>query len=510
MAKDFWSEDDLRQMAEARLSVERMEEQLERFRTGVLPLRLDRPCTAGDGILVLSAEMCERSERAFDVAVRSGRMMKFVPASGAASRMFRDWHRACTERAFDSGEEERNFLQFLPEYAFYKDLQSRVSAGGHSLEDWIADGKCPEILDFILKSEGLGYGFLPKALLRFHDYPEGSRTALEEHLVEAAFYVRDADSVSRIHFTVSPEHRSFIEGHLKEAVGSCEQRFGVRLQVGLSIQDPSTDTLAVDPENRPFRGEDGRLVFRPGGHGALLKNLDALDGDIVFLKNIDNVVPDRLKDPTVRWKKILGGFLLDLEGELHHRLRRIEEGVLSPGEIEDMVRFCRERLQARMPGDVAVAGPEIMEAWLFARMNRPLRVCGMVRNEGEPGGGPFWVSGAGGVPSPQIVEEFQVDRGDPGQREIWESSTHFNPVDLVLTLRDFRGEPFDLNRFVDPAAVSMTRKSEKGRDLKALELPGLWNGAMAFWNTIFVEVPLETFNPVKVVEDLLRPQHRRI
>ncbi len=509
MAKDFWSEADLRQMAEARLSVEKAEEQLERFHTGVQPLRLDRPCTAGDGILVLPAPERERCERVFEELVKTGRVMKFVPASGAASRMFRDWHRACLVRAFDSVPEEENFLKSLPDYAFYEDLRSRVSAAGCSLEEWISRGNCPEILDFILKPEGLDYGSLPKALLKFHGYADGGRTALEEHLAEAALYVRDADFVCRIHFTVSPEHRTLVEAHLKEAVPACERRFGVRLQVGLSVQDPSTDTIAAAPDNRPFRGEDGRLVFRPGGHGALLKNLDSLDGDIVFLKNIDNVVPDRLKEPTILWKKILGGFLVDVEQDLHRRLRRIEEGVLGPAEIEDMIRFCRERLQARMPDDVAAAPPEIMEAWLFARMNRPLRICGMVRNEGEPGGGPFWVSGAGGVSSLQIVEEFQVDRTDPGQRGIWESSTHFNPVDLVLALRDFRGERFDLNRFVDPAAVSITRKSEKGRDLQALELPGLWNGAMAFWNTIFVEVPLETFNPVKVVEDLLRPPHRR-
>ncbi|PKN32871.1 MAG: DUF4301 domain-containing protein [Deltaproteobacteria bacterium HGW-Deltaproteobacteria-19] len=509
MAKDFWSEADLRQMAEARLSVEKAEEQLERFRTGVLPLRLDRPCTAGDGILVLPVPERERCERAFEELVKTGRVMKFVPASGAASRMFRDWHRACSVRAFDSAPEEGYFLKSLPDYAFYEDLRSRISAAGRSLEEWISRGSCPEILDFILKPEGLGYGSLPKALLKFHDYPEGSRTALQEHLVEAALYVRDEESVCRVHFTVSPEHRSLVEAHLEETVGAFERRFGVRLQVGLSVQDPSTDTIAVDLDNRPFRGEDGCLVFRPGGHGALLKNLDSLDGDIVFLKNIDNIVPDRLKVPTVLWKRTLSGFLVDLEGELHRRLRRIEEGALGPAEIDDMVRFCREKLNTHVPREVAIAPPEIMEAWLFARMNRPLRICGMVRNEGEPGGGPFWVSEAGGGASLQIVEEFQVDRSDPGQREIWEASTHFNPVDLVLTLRDFRGERFDLNRFVDPAAVAITRKSEKGRDLKALELPGLWNGAMAFWNTIFVEVPLETFNPVKVAEDLLRPRHRR-
>jgi len=508
MANFTWSEADLRQLAEAGLSVETAEEQLERFRDGALPLVLEAPCTAGDGIRVLTPGEQERYERMFEEVVRTGRMMKFVPASGAASRMFRDWHRASAERSFGPGEEAA-FLQSLRDYAFYHDLRFRVSSCGHSLDDWTAGGNSAEILDFILHPRGLGYGALPKALLQFHDYPEGSRTALEEHLVEAALYVRDAASVCRVHFTVSPEHRTLVEQHLAEAVRACERRFDVRLQVGLSVQDPSTDTLAVDLMNRPFRGEDGRLVFRPGGHGALLVNLDALDGGIVFLKNIDNIVPDRLKAATVRWKKILGGLLAEMEADLHRRLRRIEQGALGAAESEDMVRFCRDTLQAPLPPAVAAAPPEIREAWLFARMNRPLRVCGMVKNEGEPGGGPFWVSGAGGVRSLQIVEEFQVDRTDPGQRRIWEASTHFNPVDLVLALRDFRGDPFELKRFVDPAAVSITRKSEKGRDLKALELPGLWNGAMAYWNTVFVEVPLETFNPVKIVEDLLRPQHRR-
>lgn len=509
MTNATWSEADLRQMVQAGLSAAAAEEHLERFRAGAPPLRLDRPCTAGDGIRVLSPREQEECERVFEEVVRTGRVMKFVPASGAASRMFRDWHRACGVRAFGSAEEETSFLQSLPDYAFCSDLRTRVAARGGSLSDWVSRGRCAEILDFILGPEGLGYSALPKALLKFHDYPEGSRTALEEHLVEAALYVRDAASVCRVHFTVSPEHRALVERHLAAAVPACEGRFGIRLEVGLSVQDPATDTLAADPKNRPFRDEDGRLIFRPGGHGALLRNLEALNGDVVFLKNIDNIVPDRLKAATVRWKKILGGLLAGIEADLHRRLRRIEEGMLGPAESHDMVRFCREKLQATMPPEVAVAPPEIREAWLFSRMNRPLRVCGMVKNEGEPGGGPFWVSGGNGVSSPQIVEEFQVDRPDPEQRGIWESSTHFNPVDLVLALRDFRGDAFDLKRFVDPAAVSITKKSEKGRDLLALERPGLWNGAMAFWNTAFVEVPLETFNPVKTIEDLLRPQHRR-
>jgi hypothetical protein len=510
MANGTWSEADLRQMAASGLAVKAVEEQLERFRAGVPPLRLDRPCTAGDGILVLSEQEQERCERAFGEVVGTGRIMKFVPASGAASRMFRDWHRACAEGGFGTREEVASFLKALPDYAFHDDLREHITACGGSLENWAAGGDCPAILRAILQPEGLGYGSLPKALLKFHDYPEGSRTALEEHLVEAALYVRDARSICRVHFTVSPEHRSLVEEHLAEAVPACENRCGVRLEAGLSVQDPSTDTLAVDLEDNPFRGEDGRLVFRPGGHGSLLLNLNALDGDIVFLKNIDNIVPDRLKAATVRWKRILGGFLAGLETDLHRRLRRIEEGALGPEEAEDMERFCREKLRAGLPGEVAIAPPEIREAWLYARMNRPLRVCGMVRNEGEPGGGPFWVTGAGGGASLQIVEEFQVDQDDPGQRELWKSSTHFNPVDLVLALRDFRGEPFDLKRFVDPAAVSISQKSEKGRDLLALERPGLWNGAMAHWNTVFVEVPLETFNPVKTVEDLLRPRHRRV
>ena len=294
---------------------------------------------------------------------------------------------------------------------------------------------------------------------------------------------------------------------LGRVTGLYEKRFGVRFEIGLSIQSESTDTIAVDLENRPFRDRDGRLLFRPGGHGALLYNLDGIDGDIVFIKNIDNIVPDRLKDTTVLYKKILGGCLVGLQRELFGHLQALSERSAGESVIGAAARFAADRLNCAMPPGFEGRTLEERRQVLIGKLDRPLRVCGMVKNEGEPGGGPFWVAGENGGCSLQIVEEVQVDRSRVGQEAIWASSTHFNPVDLVCGIRDFRGRKFDLERFVDHEQVFISTKSHEGCDIKALELPGLWNGSMADWHTIFVEVPIETFNPVKTIEDLLRPAH---
>jgi hypothetical protein len=283
-----------------------------------------------------------------------------------------------------------------------------------------------------------------------------------------------------------------------------EKSLGVRYEISVSIQHPSSDTIAVDLENRPFHDREGRALFRPGGHGALLRNLNAIGGDIIFLKNIDNIVPDRLKAPAIVHKKILGGYLVKLQGEIFGHLETLAAGEKG---LSDAVRFARQRLLLSFPGDFDRSTLSQRRKFLFERLNRPLRVCGMVKNEGEPGGGPFWVHGNDGTVTLQIIEEMQVDPTSATQQNILRSATHFNPVDLVCGVRDYRGVKFDLDRFVDWNAVSVSEKSHEGQALKALEWPGLWNGSMAYWNTIFIEVPLETFNPVKTVEDLLRPSH---
>jgi hypothetical protein len=504
-----WSAEDRKQITAHGLDVEEVERQLMIFRRGVPPVRLNRPCRAGDGIVVIPETERPTLLAAYEEARRTIRLMKFSPASGAASRMFQEWYRRLDAGGFADEEARAAFAGDLKRYGFFPDLRSVIAAKGRDIDALLENREEADVLRFILTKEGLDYGRLPKALLKFHACPEGNRTALEEHLVEAALYARDTGNVSRVHFTVSREHESAVRSHLSRVMPGYESRLGTVFAIGLSTQDPETDTIAVDPEYRPFRTGEGRLIFRPGGHGALLANLNTLDADVIFLKNIDNIVPDHLKTETVLWKRLLAGYLIRLQEEIFACLRLIEEGNDTEGDLEKIVGFCERRVNMVLPTHFRDASLSERRSLLFRRLNRPLRICGMVKNEGEPGGGPFWVDdpdGQGGT-SLQIVEEMQIDRSDPKQCAVWSSATHFNPVDLVCGVRDFRGRKFDLPAFVDPATAVIARKSEKGRELLALERPGLWNGSMAFWNTVFIEVPLATFNPVKTVTDLLRPQH---
>jgi len=504
-----WSVKDRKGISAHGLTVGEVDRQLAVFGQGVPPVRLNRPCLAGDGIVVIPPACHPALLEIYEEARRTLRLVKFTPASGAASRMFRDWYRCLDEDCFADEGSRENFVRDLKQYAFFPDLKSAVAAGGLDIDALLEHRQEPLVLRFILTQAGLDYGRLPKALLKFHACPGGNRTALEEHLVEAALYARDCGNVSRVHFTVSREHEDAVRSLLAGVIQKYESGLETCFDVGLSTQDPSTDTIAVDPQNLPFRTGDGDLVFRPGGHGALLANLNALDADVVFLKNIDNIVPDHLKGETVLWKKLLAGYLLGLQKKIFASLDLLEEGKGAEGELARIVDFCTGQVNLALPayfGDLSLSRKR---SFLMEKLNRPLRVCGMVRNEGEPGGGPFWVDdpdGEGGG-SLQIIEESQIDRGDPGQRSCWSSAAYFNPVDLVCAVRDRRGRKFDLAAFVDPTTSAITRKSEKGRELLALERPGLWNGSMAFWNTVFVEVPLATFNPVKTVADLLRPQH---
>jgi hypothetical protein len=490
------------------LSPQAVASQLKIFESGVSVLRLDRPCRPGDGILSVSEEEARQLVALHDRAAGEGRFTKFVPASGAASRMFRDWYGILEEGPDWAVEARDRFLASLERYPFFRELEASPAGRDGRLKRWLAEKNHHTILSFILDEQGLNLGNLPKALLAFHGYPEGSRTAVEEQLAEGALYVRDAQKRCRLHFTVSQEHRESVSSFLARATAPAERRWDVSFDIGLSLQDPSSSTIAVDPENRPFRDEKGALVFRPAGHGALLSNLHALGGDLVFIKNIDNVVPDRLKPAMVHYKKVLGGLLVQIQASIYRYLGELEDRGITQDVLDEIRQFCRERFHV-----VFHEGFRKMPAWYQAQglhllLHRPLRVCGMVRNQGEPGGGPFWVAEADGTTSLQIVEEIQIDTASSQQRQIWQSAAYFNPVDLVAGVRDHHGEPFDLQRFVDDKAWTIAKKSEKGRELKALEMPGLWNGAMARWNTVFVEVPVETFNPVKVLEDLLRPQHR--
>jgi len=502
------SPSDIEHIRSRGISEEKVLRQLDLCRHGAVTVTLERPATVGDGIIRIADEERERLVALHTEAAGAGRCLKFVPASGAATRMFREWHGVFNRGGFESRLDFESFAASLSRYAFYGDLGAALTAAGQDLGDLVARGRGRELLDFILNDKGLRYAWKPKALLQFHQYEDGARTALEEHLVEAALYAKDGNGLCRIHFTVSEEHLKPVKELLDRVTGLYEKRFGVRFEIGLSIQSESTDTVAVDLENRPFRDRDGRLLFRPGGHGALLYNLDGIDGDIVFIKNIDNIVPDRLKDTTVLHKKILGGCLVGLQRELFGHLKALSERAAGESEIGASARFAADRLNCAMPPGFEGRTLEERRQILIGKLDRPLRVCGMVKNEGEPGGGPFWVVGKDGGISLQIVEEVQVDKGKGNQAALWASSTHFNPVDLVCGIRDFRGRKFDLERFVDHEQVFISTKSHEGCDIKALELPGLWNGSMAHWHTGFVEVPVETFNPVKTVEDLLRPAHQ--
>jgi len=508
------------QLRERGIGVSEIEAQLERFRTGFPRIQLVRPCTPGDGIRQLTPEEEDHFITRYEAAMAQGRAMKFVPASGAATRMFRDLQQILThyDRYVDSIQNKpeaqweeslqplRRFVDNLHRFAFYEALQEVLRRAGQDLAAILRRKDYRTLLTYLLTEKGLNYGQLPKALILFHRANHRARTPIEEHLVEGRHHVRDAQGNVRLHFTVPVAYQESIARFVQQVQPEYEQD-GVRFHIDYSTQNPALDLIAVDFHNRPIRDASGRLVFRPGGHGALLENLNALKGDIVFIKNIDNVVPDAFKDPVVRYKKVLGGILVAVQQQIFDFLNRLEAGQLVEADFVRIEQVLKEWMFEPFPDDYSSWSLEQRKAYLRQRLDRPLRVCGMVKNEGEPGGGPFWVKGRDGSLSLQIVEQAQVDTRDAEQQRIWEQSTHFNPTDLVCGVRNFKGQPFDLMRFRDPETGFITVKYLEGQEVRVMELPGLWNGSMAFWNSIFVEVPLETFNPVKTVFDLLRPRH---
>ncbi|MDD5722526.1 MAG: DUF4301 family protein [Syntrophales bacterium] len=507
MPERLFTEKDLKTIREEGLTEKGVLSQLEILRGETIPLSLARACSIGDGIVAIPSSDREALIAEHDMAAAQGRTAKFVPASGAASRMFRGWFEWYETENFNTTEDARILEKQIHRFAFYDDLSRAILRDGRDIRGVLREDT-REILKYILTPKGLNYAHVPKALLKFHAYPDLSRTSLEEHLVEAAMYVKDDRRICKVHITLSAEHLRDVEDYIASIRGRYETEYNVRFEIALSIQAPSTNTIAIDREGEPFRDEAGRIVLRPGGHGALLKNLSLIEEDVVFVKNIDNVVLDRLKPETVLYKKILGGYLLKLQGDIFHHLHFLSGGMPDKKQLSAIADFCRGKLSIGLPSGFDKFPASQKKALLFDMLNRPLRVCGMVRNEGEPGGGPFWVEGQDGTRSLQIVEKAQVEVGSNRQRAIWESSTYFNPVDLVCGIRDYRGEKFDLERYVDGSTWTISHKSSGGQPLKVLELPGLWNGSMAKWNTVFVAVPSATFNPVKTVEDLLRSEHR--
>lgn len=511
-------EETLEQLAGSHVPESVIVEQAEIFQKGLPFVKLLRPCTLSDGITKLGPEEHSRLKNLHEKAAAEGRLMKFVPASGAATRMFKDLLAVVkTDAAVSFADLEKKaatdgsvagavkFLQRLEEFPFYDDLQSFAAGRGKDLKQLMQAGEWRQVLAMLLDADGLNYASLPKGLIPFHKYPDCSRTPIWEHLREAAEYVLSQGNVARIHFTLSPEHLSAAKKHFDHIRPAFA---GIRLEIDTSVQKPTTDTIAVTRENEAFRDSTGKLSFRPGGHGALLENLNDLGGDIVFVKNIDNVSPDRLRDDTILYKKLLCGLLVETQSRIFSFLAELETGKIDDERLDTIETFARTRLSLVLSGGFPNFKAEQKAATLFSLLNRPLRVCGMVRNQGEPGGGPFWIIENNEKVSIQIVESAQVDTNDADQKSILSSSTHFNPVDLVCGVRDYKGKCFNLHEFSNKNMGFITMKSKDGTDVKALELPGLWNGGMAEWNTIFVEVPSTTFSPVKTVNDLLRSEHR--
>jgi len=504
------TKDDLSFLSQRGMSESVVNSQLDRFKVGFPFLNLVASATVGNGILKLSAaDESDAMSRWDKYLSDGGEVFKFVPASGAASRMFKALF------AFVNGADEvpapgspvENIVDNLDKLPFIDELDD-VTRRLHGLSavELRDAARYKDIVDAIVNPEGLNYGALPKGLLSFHKNADGVRTPLEEQMAEGAQTAVTNGNV-RIHFTVSANHRSLFEKKISQVKPVLEKKYGVSYDISLSEQKPSTDTIAVNPDNTVFRADDGKPVFRPGGHGALIQNLNDIDSAVVFIKNIDNVVPDSERDDTVKYKKILAGVLICVHDTVEKYLRMLNSGDYSADDLREMVKFLQSTLNIRHDDLTHLEGAELAR-FIRNKLNRPLRVCGMVRNEGEPGGGPFLAVNADGSSSPQILESSQIDMSVSENVEMLRAATHFNPVDLVCYIKDIDGHHFDLPRYVDPATGFISEKSAGGRELKALELPGLWNGAMSDWSTVFVEVPVSTFNPVKTVNDLLRPTHQ--
>ena len=492
------------------ITAEMIETQIKRFETGFPQLKIHSVATVGNGIMRLNEKDINHYIKLWRQSQQQGLSIeKFVPASGAASRMFKNMFAFTTSgRTKPETDFEKTYFDNINHFAFFTTLNKACERlYKDAIPQLIQDGKYVDIVKAMLNKEGLNYGFLPKALLLFHKAAGGSvHTALEEHLEEGAQYAANGKRQVNIHFTVSPEHRKEFEKILKAKLPLAEQVWGVKYNVTMSEQKQSTDTVAVNLDNSPYRDHDGNLFFRPAGHGALIENLNERDADVVFVKNIDNVVPLKLRNTTVRYKKAIGGYLIDVQRAIAKHLSTLDNGA-SASELKNILKFVENRLCTRNDATASMDEKQL-EDYLRDKLNRPIRVCGMVLNEGEPGGGPYLAYNPDGSYSPQILEAAQIDDNDPAAVELMKSGTHFNPVDLVCYIKDYKGNKFDLKQFVDKETGLISIKSTGGVEIKALELPGLWNGSMSDWNTIFVEVPIETFNPVKTVNDLLRPQHQ--
>ena len=511
----MFKSEDISQIAAHGSQTEVIRQQIENFNTGFPFLKLTEAASNYHGIIKLSESEIQKYISIFEERnSKKLELLKFVPASGASTRMFKslfsaldDLRNGKTIAEVMTDKEVAAFFERLDQFAFYDDLQKMAATENSSIQEIPA----LKLLEWLLLEQGMNCGNLPKALLKFHWYSDRIRTSLEEHFVEGAMYSKNNSGVVNLHFTVSTEHQQSIEKLVAEIKPEYERLLGVTYQVSFSNQKPSTDTVAVKLDNEFFRTKDNRLLFRPAGHGALLENFNDLDADIIFIKNIDNVVPDQLKRPTVESKKALAGILFSLQEQIFYYQKILKEhhpSTLESAFYAEVANFLENVLHITPPQNQYYSEKEELYHYFSKKINRPVRVCGMVKNQGEPGGGPFFAQNSDGSISPQIVESSQIDFNNPGQAAIAQKSTHFNPVDLVCGIKNYEGKKYNLLQFSDPKTGLITIKSSDGKDLKAQELPGLWNGSMSDWNTLFVEVPIETFSPVKAVNDLLRKEHQ--
>lgn len=502
---------DKKLFSELGISDTQVEQQLSRFAEGFPSLEVKESATVGKGILSLSEEEENKYRQIWNdyCADASHSVLKFVPASGAATRMFKlvyDYRNSAS--ALPRTADEERFFKDCSKLGFYGDwCYGCRRLFGQEADELCADGRYQDMAQALLDVEGVGYGSFPKGLVKFHLYADSDRTAIEEHLMESASYARMADGTARIYFTAAPEHLGHFEKFLKTKVAEYSEKLGVKISTEVGLQKSSTQTVAANEDGTIFRKENGEPLFRPSGHGALIENLNEQRADVVFIKNIDNVVPDHRRADTIRYKQILAGLLVDLQRQVFAYLDVLDGGRYSMDDLREILQFVQKKLFCKNPETKLLEDTELA-IYLRQKLNRPLRVCGMVRNEGEAGGGPFFARNADGTVSLQILESSQFDLSDPQAKKLLESGTHFNPVDLVCSFRNYKGEYFDLRKYVDEQTGFISRKSWKGRPLLALERPGLWNGAMSDWNTVFVEVPRTTFTPVKTVMDLLSPEHQ--
>ena len=512
-----FSSQDFVQIYNKGIPLSTIQKHLAIFKIDTPKVILDRPALINDGILKFSKMDFQGFEANFEIAKSKLKLKKFVPASGAASRMFKFLSEFLNE--FDVQNESINayinrkkdtdllvFLAGMEKFPFFETVDKKLKKIYPDFDSWQKDKKNYHFIKLILTSENFDFANKPKGTLPFHKYKTHIATPIEEHLNESAFYAT-SNYVSHLHFTVSEIHQRLFENTIKEIKAKVEKQSKTSINISFSYQKPETDTIAVDVNNQPFRDDEGQLVFRPAGHGALIENLNVLDADIIFIKNIDNVIQNHI-ETLAFYKKGLAGILIQFQQKIFNYLKDIES--INEGNLQEIVTFINQKLNIEIIDVFAKYTLENKIIYLKDILNRPIRICGMVKNEGEPGGGPFWVRDAKGNKSLQIIETTQIDLQNPKQAKISKKATHFNPVDLVCGIKNYKGEKFDLLNYVDYNSGFIVEKNKNGKAIKAYELPGLWNGAMANWITIFVEIPLITFNPVKTVNDLLKPAHQLI